>query len=220
MLIVVHGGPTWDHTYLLPVVAELADLARKRPLTRVKVGQNPPIRTGAPGNRTVPGGTVSVAGGFSGHRKWPSYRAAQPVTPTATATASSSPAAACRLLTAAQVRHAVGRPIGHASPLPPGVCVYDLPGGAGTVNFGVTSYPSAAQARHQFEQREQADTGVRGLTVTKIRDVGQEAVTLTDSRGVSAMVLAGSKELDVDISLTGATSAMAATLAAEAIRRI
>jgi len=100
------------------------------------------------------------------------------------------------------------------------VCVYDLPGGAGTVNFGVTSYPSAAQARHQFGQREQADTGVRGLTVTKIRDVGQEAVTLTDSRGVSAMVLAGSKELDVDISLTGATSAMAATLAAEAIRRI
>lgn len=27
MLIVVHGGPTWDHTYLLPAVAELADLA-------------------------------------------------------------------------------------------------------------------------------------------------------------------------------------------------
>lgn len=27
MLIVVHGGPTWDHTYLLPAVADLADLA-------------------------------------------------------------------------------------------------------------------------------------------------------------------------------------------------
>ncbi len=26
-LIVVHGGPTWDHSYLLPAVAELADLA-------------------------------------------------------------------------------------------------------------------------------------------------------------------------------------------------
>jgi pimeloyl-ACP methyl ester carboxylesterase len=27
MPIVVHGGPTWDHTYLLPAVAELADAA-------------------------------------------------------------------------------------------------------------------------------------------------------------------------------------------------
>ncbi len=27
MLIVVHGGPTWDHSYLLPAMAELADLA-------------------------------------------------------------------------------------------------------------------------------------------------------------------------------------------------
>jgi pimeloyl-ACP methyl ester carboxylesterase len=28
MLAVVHGGPTWDHTYLLPAVAELADSER------------------------------------------------------------------------------------------------------------------------------------------------------------------------------------------------
>jgi len=27
MLVVVHGGPTWDHSYLLPTVAELADVA-------------------------------------------------------------------------------------------------------------------------------------------------------------------------------------------------
>jgi pimeloyl-ACP methyl ester carboxylesterase len=27
LLVVVHGGPTWDHSYLLPAVAELADLA-------------------------------------------------------------------------------------------------------------------------------------------------------------------------------------------------
>jgi pimeloyl-ACP methyl ester carboxylesterase len=26
-LIVIHGGPTWDHSYLLPAVAELADIA-------------------------------------------------------------------------------------------------------------------------------------------------------------------------------------------------
>jgi pimeloyl-ACP methyl ester carboxylesterase len=27
LLIVIHGGPSWDHSYLLPAVAELADLA-------------------------------------------------------------------------------------------------------------------------------------------------------------------------------------------------
>lgn len=27
MLVVVHGGPTWDHSYLLPAIAGLADLA-------------------------------------------------------------------------------------------------------------------------------------------------------------------------------------------------
>jgi pimeloyl-ACP methyl ester carboxylesterase len=27
MLVVVHGGPTWDHSYLLPAVADLADVA-------------------------------------------------------------------------------------------------------------------------------------------------------------------------------------------------
>jgi pimeloyl-ACP methyl ester carboxylesterase len=27
LLVVVHGGPTWDHSYLLPQVAELADVA-------------------------------------------------------------------------------------------------------------------------------------------------------------------------------------------------
>jgi pimeloyl-ACP methyl ester carboxylesterase len=27
LLVAVHGGPTWDHSYLLPAVAELADLA-------------------------------------------------------------------------------------------------------------------------------------------------------------------------------------------------
>ena len=28
LLVVVHGGPTWDHSYLLPAAAELADVAR------------------------------------------------------------------------------------------------------------------------------------------------------------------------------------------------
>jgi pimeloyl-ACP methyl ester carboxylesterase len=27
MLVVIHGGPTWDHSYLLPSVAELSDMA-------------------------------------------------------------------------------------------------------------------------------------------------------------------------------------------------
>lgn len=163
----------------------------------------------------VAAGVCLVAAGCSAASR---HAAAQPATPTAAASASA--AAACRLLTAAQVREAVGRPIGHARLLPPGLCVYRFPAGAGGVNFSVASFPSAALARRQFRQREQADSGVRGLTVTKIRGLGQEAVTLTDSGGVSAVVLANSKELDVNVSLTGATPHMAITLAAEAIHRI
>lgn len=165
----------------------------------------------------VAAGVCLVAAGCSAASR---HAAAQSATPTATAAASASAAAACRLLTAAQVREAVGRPIGHARLLPPGLCVYRFPARAGGVNFSVASFPSAAQARRQFRQREQADSGVRGLTVTKIRGLGQEAVTLTDSGGVSAVVLANSKELDVNVSLTGATPHMAITLAAEAIHRI
>src|SRR4051794_21680180 len=26
-LVVIHGGPTWDHSYLLPAIAELTDVA-------------------------------------------------------------------------------------------------------------------------------------------------------------------------------------------------
>lgn len=26
-LVVIHGGPTWDHSYLLPAVSDLSDIA-------------------------------------------------------------------------------------------------------------------------------------------------------------------------------------------------
>ena len=52
MLIVVHGGPTWDHSYLLPAVAELADLAHVVLFDLRGCGRS---------SRTPPAGTLSVA---------------------------------------------------------------------------------------------------------------------------------------------------------------
>jgi pimeloyl-ACP methyl ester carboxylesterase len=52
MLIVVHGGPTWDHSYLLPAVAELADLAHVVLFDLRGCGRS---------SRTPPAGTLPVA---------------------------------------------------------------------------------------------------------------------------------------------------------------
>ena len=52
MLIVVHGGPTWDHSYLLPAVAELADLAHVVLFDLRGCGRS---------SRTPPSGTLPVA---------------------------------------------------------------------------------------------------------------------------------------------------------------
>jgi pimeloyl-ACP methyl ester carboxylesterase len=52
MLIVVHGGPTWDHSYLLPVVAEPADLAHVVLFDLRGCGRS---------SRTPPAGTLPVA---------------------------------------------------------------------------------------------------------------------------------------------------------------
>lgn len=51
MLIVVHGGPTWDHSYLLPAVAELADLAHVVLFDLRGCGRS---------SRTTPSGTLPV----------------------------------------------------------------------------------------------------------------------------------------------------------------
>jgi nitrogen regulatory protein PII len=88
------------------------------------------------------------------------------------------------------------------------------------VNFGVTSFSSAAQARADLQRTESSDIGVRGLTVRKVRGLGQQAITLTDNQSAAALVITGSRELEVNISLRGATSRMAVTLAAEAVRRM
>jgi pimeloyl-ACP methyl ester carboxylesterase len=52
MLIVVHGGPTWDHSYLLPAVAQLADLAHVVLFDLRGCGRS---------SRTPPVGTLPVA---------------------------------------------------------------------------------------------------------------------------------------------------------------
>jgi pimeloyl-ACP methyl ester carboxylesterase len=52
MLIIVHGGPTWDHTYLLPTVAELGDLAHVVLFDLRGCGRS---------SRTVPAGALPVA---------------------------------------------------------------------------------------------------------------------------------------------------------------
>lgn len=52
MLIVIHGGPTWDHSYLLPAVAELADVAHVVLFDLRGCGRS---------SRTPPIGTLPVA---------------------------------------------------------------------------------------------------------------------------------------------------------------
>lgn len=53
MLIVVHGGPTWDHSYLLPAAAQLADVAHVVLFDLRGCGRS---------SRTSPVGTLPVAG--------------------------------------------------------------------------------------------------------------------------------------------------------------
>jgi hypothetical protein len=138
----------------------------------------------------------------------------------ADAQASPSSSAECFLLTGAQVRAAVGLPVEPATALLSGPCIRRFPHGVGGVNYGVTSFSSAAQARADLRRTESSDVGVRGLTVRKVRGLGQEAITLTGNQSAAALVIAGSRELVVNISLRRATSRMAVTLAAEALRRM
>ncbi len=51
MLVVVHGGPTWDHSYLLPAVGELTDIAHVVLFDLRGCGQS---------CRTAPAGTLPV----------------------------------------------------------------------------------------------------------------------------------------------------------------
>lgn len=52
MLLVVHGGPTWDHSYLLPAVGELTDIAHVVLFDLRGCGRS---------SRTPPAGTLPVA---------------------------------------------------------------------------------------------------------------------------------------------------------------
>jgi hypothetical protein len=98
--------------------------------------------------------------------------------------------------------------------------VYQFPHGAGGVDFGLTSFASAAQARADLRRTITSDTGVRGLTVRRAPSLGRDAITLNDKDSAAAIVVTGSRELVVNISLDGAAPRMAVTLAADAMRRM
>jgi hypothetical protein len=136
------------------------------------------------------------------------------------AAVSPSSSAECFLLSGAQVQAVVGLPVGLATAVLSGVCVYQFPHGAGGVNFGVASFASAAQARGDLRQTVSSDAGPTGLKVASIRGLGQEAITVLGGQAAAAIVVIGPKELTVNISLPQATSQMAITLAREAIRRM
>jgi hypothetical protein len=88
------------------------------------------------------------------------------------------------------------------------------------VDFGVTTFASAAQARADLLRTKASDTGVRGLTLSRAPSLGRDAITLSDKDSAAAVVVTGSRELVVNISLDGATPHMAVTLAADAMRRM
>jgi hypothetical protein len=88
------------------------------------------------------------------------------------------------------------------------------------VNFGVESFSSPAQARHDLRQHEASDKGVSELTVTEVPGLGQEAITVTGSQVASVMVIVGARELVLNVSLARATSEMAVTLARDALSRM
>jgi len=136
--------------------------------------------------------------------------------PAATATANATSSHSCSLLSRTQVRAALGAPVGPGTALASGDCVCRLADGAGGVDFGITPYSSAAQARQSFGQTESIDEADSAMTVTKISGLGQQAMAATDNLGAEALVLTGSRVFGVDISWPQTTAPMAVTLARDA----
>jgi hypothetical protein len=129
--------------------------------------------------------------------------------------------AECFLLSGAEMRAAVGTPVGPGKPLLPGVCVHQLPHAVGTLDYGVTTFSSAAHADGDLRFVESSDVGTSGLRVVPIRGLGREAFALLSSQGGDfARVVVGSKELEVSLSWNRATYRMVVTLTREAFRRM
>lgn len=139
---------------------------------------------------------------------------------TGTSPSAPSTAADCFLLSRAQMRAAVGTWVSPPNALPTGNCVHRLPRGVGTLDFGVTSFSSSAQARGSLRYKESFDTGVRGMKVAHVKGLGQAAITVTSSLGAEAVVVVGTRELVINISWPHATGQMAITLAREAAKRM
>ena len=65
-LVVIHGGPTWDHSYLLPAVAELADTAHVVLYDLRGCGRSSSPDILNSGRRSAPGFDCPGAGGGEG----------------------------------------------------------------------------------------------------------------------------------------------------------
>jgi hypothetical protein len=109
--------------------------------------------------------------------------------------------------------------VGPGKPLP-GVCVHPLPHGIGTLDYDVTTFSSAAQARSGLRSEARSDVGASGLKIVPVPGLGQAAVAVTGQQGALALVVTGPRELTVSISWPQATYQMVVTLAREAFRRL
>jgi hypothetical protein len=128
--------------------------------------------------------------------------------------------AACFLLSATQMQAAMRMAVGPGKPLLSGVCVHPLPHGIGTLDYDVTTFSSAAQARSALRSEERSDVGVSGLKIVSVPRLGQAAVAVTGQQGALALVVTGRRELEVSISWPETTYQMVVTLAREAFRRL
>jgi hypothetical protein len=127
--------------------------------------------------------------------------------------------AACFLLSETQMQAAIRMAVGPGKPLLSGVCVHPLPHGIGTLDYSVTTFSSAAQARHALQSEERSDMGLSGQKIVPVPGLGQAAVAIT-GQGALALVVTGPRELTVSISWPEATYQMVVTLAREAFRRL
>jgi hypothetical protein len=127
--------------------------------------------------------------------------------------------AECFLLSDTQMRAATRMAVGPGKSLLPGECVHPLPHGIGTLDYGVTTFSTAAQARSALQSEERSDMGLSGQKIVAVPRLGQAAVAIT-GQGALALVVTGSRELKVSISWPAATYRMVVTLAREAFRRL
>jgi hypothetical protein len=126
----------------------------------------------------------------------------------------------CFLLPRAKARAVLGIAVSRPQALPPGLCVYSLPRGLGTLNFAVTEFRSAAMALGDLRQRRSQDTGLAGMKVAPVSRLGQQAMSFTTNNDASVDVVIGTREFGASIFWDRITTQMVITLARDAVRRL